>query len=337
MHTVQARGEGLGVTRLIKESSLRYSALLLALLLPGISASRASNDSRSALPPDTRAAGRWDITLTTGGKSYPSWLEIGPSGRDALVGRFVGIVGSARPISQIVMTGDSLHFTIPHQWEEGSGDLTVAGRIQGDRLTGRMTFPDGKGTEWTGVRAPRLVRTSAPLWGSAIHLLHGNDLGGWHATGSPNQWVVKNGVLTSPHSGANIVTDRTFGDFKLHVEFRYPKGSNSGVYLRGRHEVQIEDNYGEDPANDRFAGIYGFLTPSENAARPPGQWQSYDITLTGRMVTVVANGRTVISNQEIPGITGGAIDSNEGAPGPLLLQGDHGPIEYRNIVLTPAR
>lgn len=284
-----------------------------------------------------RILGRWDITITTLDGPRPSWLEIERSGRDAVVGRIVGIVGSARPISRINASGDSLRFSVPPQWEAGNADLIVDGRLQGDRLAGRMTFPDGKSYEWTGVRAPPSVAPRTPVWGTPMKLLHANDLGGWKAMGSPNQWVVKNGVLSSPHSGVNIVTERTFGDFKLHIEFRYPKESNSGIYLRGRHEVQIQDDFGAEPANDRFSGIYGFISPSQIAAKPAGQWQTYDITLVGRMVTVVANGKTVISNQEIPGITGGALDSNEGAPGPLYLQGDHGPIEYRNIVLTPAR
>ncbi|HKO17178.1 MAG TPA: DUF1080 domain-containing protein [Gemmatimonadaceae bacterium] len=314
----------------------RYSALLLALLLPPQLPARST---RSAAPP-TALIGRWDITIRTPDGELPSWLEIRDSGRDALVGRFVGVVGSARPISRVDTTGDSLHFTIPHQWEDGNGDLSVQGRLMGDRLAGSMTFPDGKRYDWTAVRAPSLHRSAAPAWGAPIHLLHANDLGGWHAVGGGsggNQWQVANGVLRSPHSGANIVTDRTFGDFKLHVEFRYPKESNSGVYLRGRYEVQIQDDFGNSPADDRFSGIYGFISPSEIAARRPGEWQSYDVTLVGRMVTVVANGRRVICDQEIPGITGGAIDSNEGTPGPLLLQGDHGPIEYRNIIITPAR
>ena len=293
--------------------------------------------SAASLPPDERMMGRWDITITTPDGPRPSWLEIEHSGRDALVGRFVGIVGSARPVSVIQTSGDSLSFSIPHQWEEGDGNLSVRGRLQGSGLSGVMTFPDGKTFSWTGVRAPRLERRSAPVWGAPIRLLHANDLAGWHPSGSTNQWIVKNGVLSSPRSGSNLITDRTFGDFKLHLEFRYPKESNSGVYLRGRHEVQIQDDFGNPPANDRFSGVYGFISPSVIAARPAGEWQSYDITLVGRMVTVVANGRRVICDQEIPGITGGALDSNEGAPGPLFLQGDHGPIEYRNIVITPAR
>jgi hypothetical protein len=285
---------------------------------------------------DQRILGRWDITITTPGGPQPSWLEVEKSGRDVVIGRFVGVVGSARPIAAIVASADSFSFAIPHQWEEGSGDLSVSGKVQGSGLAGVMTFPDGKRFSWTAVRAPRLYH-STPAWGTPIRLLHANDLGGWHASGPSNQWKVSNGVLSSPRSGTNLVTDRVFGDFKLHVEFRYPKESNSGVYLRGRHEVQIQDDYGNEPASDRFSGIYGFISPSVIAAKPAGQWQTYDITLVGRMVTVVANGRQVICNQEIPGITGGALDSNEGAPGPLFLQGDHGPVEYRNIVITPAR
>jgi hypothetical protein len=315
---------------------LRYAILLLAGIFPITPNGKPAMNSRP-YDADQRLLGRWDVSITTPDGEKPSWLEIEHSGRDALVGRFVGVVGSARPISIIAANRDSLSFSIPHQWEDGNGDLTVRGRLQGGGLAGVMTFPDGKSFSWTAVRAPRLVRPSKAVWGAPIRLLHANDLGGWHPSGSSNQWRVINGVLSSPRSGSNLITDRKFEDFKLHVEFRYPKESNSGVYLRGRHEVQIQDDFGNEPADDRFSGIYGFISPSVIAARPAGEWQSYDITLVGRMVTVVANGREVICNQEIPGITGGALDSHEGEPGPLFLQGDHGPVEYRNIVIAPAR
>jgi hypothetical protein len=150
-----------------------------------------------------------------------------------------------------------------------------------------------------------------------------------------NQWKVEDGILKSAKSGSNLMSDMSFSDFKLHIEFRYQKGSNSGVYLRGRYEVQIMDTKGMDPWVGYLGAVYGFLTPNEMVAKDPGVWQSYDITLRGRMVTIIANNKTIIWNQEIPGITGGAIDSKEGEPGPLLLQGDHGPIEFRNIILTP--
>jgi hypothetical protein len=318
----------------------RSSFLLLTLLLPSWHPDAASRPVARPVTAaiDSGLVGRWDITIQTPNGSRPSWLELWVSGRDALVGRFVGIVGSARPISVVEVGGDSIRFAIPHQWENGDGDLTVTGRLTGGGLAGSMTFPDGKRYDWTGVRAPALRGEVTPRWGAPIHLLHANDLGGWQAQGgAQNQWVVSKGVLRSPHSGANIETTQTFKDFKLHIEFRYPKESNSGVYLRGRHEVQIQDDYGLPPMDDRFSGVYGFISPSRIAAKPAGEWNSYDITLVGRMVTVVANGQRVICNQEIPGTTGGAIDSNEGAPGPLLLQGDHGPVEFRNIIITPAR
>jgi hypothetical protein len=183
-----------------------------------------------------------------------------------------------------------------------------------------------------------MIRSAAPVWGTPIKLFNGKDVSGWHTDGK-NQWIVENGVLRSPHSGSNLITDKTFTDFKLHIEFRYQQGSNSGVYLRGRYEVQIIDTKTGDPEpiNNQFSAVYGFLPPNKMMAKDAGEWQSYDITLVGRLVTIVANGTMVICRQEIPGITGGAINSAEGEPGPLLIQGDHGPIDFRNIIITPAK
>src|SRR5205807_9541001 len=150
-----------------------------------------------------------------------------------------------------------------------------------------------------------------------------------------NGWIVQQGMLMNSTPGNDLVTERKFTDFKLHAEFRYPRGSNSGVYLRGRYEVQIEDDYGEEPESHKIGGVYGFLTPSVNAAKKAGEWQTLDVTLVGRVVTVALNGERVIDRQTIPGITGGALDSDEGASGPLVLQGDHGPIEFRKVTLAP--
>ncbi|HEU5054712.1 MAG TPA: DUF1080 domain-containing protein [Hanamia sp.] len=280
--------------------------------------------------------GRWDLSIHIGGKLFPSWLEIHHSGLKMLVGRFVGIGGSARPISRINLENGKMSFSIPPQWEADPNDLKVEGTFAGDSLQGTMTFPNGKTYDWVGKRAPRLRRDNAPQWGKPIKLFDGKNMDQWHATGT-NQWIVSNGVLTSPHSGSNLVTNQKFKDFKLHIEFRYPEESNSGVYLRGRYEIQVIDSKGMEPSDVLLGGVYGFLTPSDMVAKSPGEWQSFDVTLVGRMVTIYANGKRIICNQEIPGITGGAIDSNEGDPGPILLQGDHGPIEYRNIIITPAK
>ncbi|HEV3411237.1 MAG TPA: DUF1080 domain-containing protein [Puia sp.] len=291
--------------------------------------------SCSAMSPSDTAAllGRWDLTVNMDGRPVPSWFEVIKSGSRQLVGRFVGGGGSARPVSRYYFVDGKFSFTIPPQWENENRDLTVEGRFQGDSLVGTMVVPSGKTFNWVGRRAPALKRPSEPAWGDPVAIFDGKTLTGWHASGK-NQWVAEDGMLRSPHSGSNIVTDGRYMDFKLHIEFRYPKESNSGVYLRGRYEVQIEDLEGAEPPNDVIGAVYGFLPPSFSAAKGPGDWQTYDITLVGRLVTIVFNGVTVICNAEIPGITGGALDSREGEPGPIYLQGDHGPIDYRNITIT---
>jgi hypothetical protein len=306
-------------------------ALALALAAPASSPIAAAPVAAAA----TDIIGRWDITVQSGDGTFPSWLEVELSGSRTLVGRFVSQSGSARPVAKVEFAEGTWRFAIPPQWEQGPGDLRVEATMDGEKLTGYVTEPNGTRRPFTGVRAPAL-RHAMPKWGKPIALFNGKDLAGWEATGN-NQWTVEKGILTNPKSGSNLKTTATFGDFKLHVEFRYPAKGNSGLYLRGRHEVQVEDSKGLGLDSHHLGGVYGFLVPNENAAKAAGEWQTYDITLVGRLVTVVLNGVTVISQQEIPGITGGAIDSNEGAPGPLLLQGDHTAVEYRKIVLTPAR
>jgi hypothetical protein len=280
--------------------------------------------------------GRWDITIDMDGKKSPSWLEVNHSGTHTLIGEFVSTGGSARPISEIKFSNGNVSFSIPPQWESGDGQLIFEAALDGDKLSGTITYPDGKKYNCTAVRAPSLEANKSPKWGKPIHIFNGKDLSGWHPSGEKNQWQVENGVLKSSQPGSNIITDQKFRDFKLHVEFRYSQNGNSGVYLRGRYEVQIVDDNGNEPKKNMLGSIYGFIAPTELVAKKAGEWQSYDITLTGRMVTIVANGKTIICNREIPGITGGALDSDEGGPGPLMLQGDHEPIEYRNIIITPA-
>lgn len=278
--------------------------------------------------------GRWNLTISQEGKQLPSWLEISHSGNKTLIGRFVYAFGSARPVAEVKVNDGKFSFTIPPQWEPGEGDMAFEGVLDGDKLKGTMVYTDGKKYTWTGMRAPKLSHNDYPVWGAPKAIFNGKNLDGWHAMGE-NQWVVKNGILTSEKSGANLVSDEKFNDFKLHIEFRYPEGSNSGIFLRGRYEVQIADNIGLEPSSIYFGGIYGFLTPNEMVAKPAGEWQVYDITLIGRRVTIVANGKEIITDQIIPGMTGGALDNNEAEPGSFLIQGDHGPVEFRSIVVTP--
>jgi hypothetical protein len=320
-------------------SSLQAAAIkvlmpfLVLLFVTGLS--RANNYPLQHFG-DPLIEGRWDMTIKDGAKEIPSWFEVRHSGVHTLTGQFVGAGGSARPVSRVNFSNGKLSFSLPPQWEQENNDIMVEGTLSGDSFSGTITGADGKVSTWVAVRAPSLRREKQPVWGKQIKLFSGNDLKGWHALGE-NQWIAKAGVLQSPHSGANLVTDQTFTDFKLHIEFRYPKGSNSGVYLRGRYEVQVCDSKGKENLKDELGAVYGFIAPNEMVAKAAGEWQSYDITLIGRRVSVVANGKTIICDTEIPGITGGALDSKEGEPGPIYIQGDHGPIEYRNILITPVK
>jgi hypothetical protein len=170
-------------------------------------------------------------------------------------------------------------------------------------------------------------------------MLNGRDLTGWTPRSGEHAgcWRLQSGVLAATPPCVDLVTTATFVDFRLHAEFRFPQRSNSGVYLRGRYEVQIQDDAGKALDPLRIGGVYGFIAPTMAAARPAGAWQTLDVELVGRVVTVILNGTTIVDGQEIPGITGGALDSNEDEPGPIMLQGDHGAIEFRNLTIATPR
>ena len=284
-------------------------------------------------------AGRWDLSVGSPDATYSSWLEVTRAG-GRLSGRFVGRVGSARPIKSIEFDKGVLTFSLPPQYEKMKTDLVFKATLSGSgaQLRGKTKGEDGNLLPWTGVRAPELPRNPNPRWRKPLTLFNGTDMSGWRLKDQklPNGWKVVRGVLDNNLPSGDIVTEAKFEDFKLHLEFNVAEKSNSGVYLRGRYEVQIQDDYGKPPESHLIGGLYGFIDPTENAGKKAGEWQAYDITLLGRYVTVVLNGKAVIDGKEIPGITGGALDSREGEPGPIMLQGDHGKVSFRNILLTPA-
>ncbi len=308
----------------------------MGVLLSSLSAASLSARAHPSASDPKDLIGRWDLTLDLKGQSAPSWMEVKLSGFKTLVGYYVSVAGSARPVSKIQFENGKFQFAIPPQWESGSNDLVVEGELVSETIKGFVTEPDGKRYSFKGVKAPLLKRSADPDWGKPLALFNGKNLKGWTAKGN-NKWKVENGILKNTGAGANLISVQKFSDFTLHVEFRYPKGSNSGIYLRGRYEVQIEDSPKDaHPNSVLYSGVYGFLPATEIVTNGPDEWNSYDIKLIGRRVTVIANGKTVICDQEIPGITGGALDSNEGEAGPIYIQGDHGPIEFRSIVITPA-
>ena len=255
------------------------------------------------------------------------------------MGRFVGRVGSARYVSDIDYAGGRVTLRVPVQYESDIDALRFEGTVSGERIEGTTLAADGAAVRFTATRAPALPAESRSRWRAATALSNGRDLTGWTPRSAEHAgcWRVLGGVLTATPPCVDLVTDATFGDFRLHAELKFPPGSNSGVYLRGRYEVQIQDDAGKALDPLRMGGVYGFIAPSVDATRAAGEWQTLDVELVGRRVTVVLNGTTIVYGQEIPGITGGALDSDEGAPGPIMLQGDHGAIEFRNLTIALPR
>ena len=280
-------------------------------------------------------AGRWDITVTAGSTTYPDWMEVVDQQPHPAV-RIQPRAGSVRPVADARLERGLLLLTLTPAANNRPA-VTWEVSVSGGRLTGTQKRGDAVTGQLAGVRAPALKRRPPKRWTAPEPLFNGRDLSGWEpfpAAGS--HWAVHDGVLVNDAKGANLRSSRKFDDFKLHLEFNCPDDGNSGLYLRGRYEVQIE--YvppGREDLYHIMGAVYGMVPVKAELPRKPGEWESFDITLVGRSVTIVRNGVTTIDNQEIAGITGGALDADEGAPGPFYIQGDHtGGIKFRNITIS---
>ncbi len=280
--------------------------------------------------------GRWDLTVVGSHGRYPAWFEIVQAG-DSLAGRFQGQFGHATPVASVSTPTGRFRFVWPNEDDPKAPATVVEGQVAGgSTITGALVPVSGAREPFRGVRAPALNRPGVPSWGRGIDLLQGG-LTGWRVRdGKASGWKMVAGVLTNDGPSADLISRGLFDDFRLHVEVNIPPNGNSGIYLRGRYEVQVLDGYPQSPGSRRIGGVYGQVTPTSHPAKPAGEWQTFDITLVGRRVTVVLNSVTIIDGVEIPGITGGALESNEGAPGPVMLQGDHTAIQFRNIRIEPA-
>jgi len=304
--------------------------LVLALALPVGEATRV----RGA----TEYAGRWNVRITDASDTFVSGgFDLKPAG-DGLTASIVWRWGGVSPAAKAEVEEGVLHLIREDQ--PGKADVFEA-RLEGDLLKGEVRYADGKVQHFEGRRAPELASPpKGPRWGVPVPLFDGKTLAGWRLrdTKAKMGWAVVDGDLAvvEPKGNADLVSEKAFQDMKLHVEFDLEPHSNSGVYLRGRYEVQIVDDPAEARSPLGSGALYGRIAPSVDATRPPGEWQTYDITLVGRKLTVVLNGKTVIDGATIEGITGGALDPFEGTPGPLMLQGDHGKVRFRNVVVTPA-
>jgi len=304
--------------------------------------------SRAANP----FVGDWALTIPGGAAG---WLGVDEQDGKLSASIMWG-AGSVLPVDTVKLDGDALVVTR----RQGGGRAnraaveTITATISGDDLKLTTIKRRADGTEFgqttfTGKRQPPLPPApdlSKVRFGEPIQLFNGRDLEGWRLVEpeAANGWSVKDGVLTNnpvqePGAGrrrfGNLRTDREFEDFNVTLETNLPPRGNSGVYIRGIYEVQVADTYGRPPDSHNMGAVYSRITPAEAAEKPPGQWQTMDITFVDRHVTVILNGKKIIDNQPIRGCTGGALWSDVTRPGPVYLQGDHSGVNYRNMVLRP--
>jgi hypothetical protein len=284
--------------------------------------------------------GRWDIEVigagygdvnTLAGWTRFCWLELKLENGN-VKGRLQPGAGATADITDIKIENGELSFK--------QGRSIWKATAKGKRLEGTVNSPFfGKETRsWIGVRGPvwpAKLPNRKP--GKPVDLI-GNDVSEWlvQNPGKPIGWFVKEGILMNLGKEANnIYTKQKFQDFKLEAEFKVDPKSNSGIYLRGRYEIQIMDSYGSSLNIHSQGALYGYIVPSVNACKPAGEWQTFQITLIANRVTVILNGTMIIDNGEVPGITGGVLNAKENEPGPLMIQGDHGTVKWRKLIITP--
>jgi hypothetical protein len=289
--------------------------------------------------------GDWDLNLPGGSAG---WLSVAETDGQ-LVADILWGGGSVVPVEGVSLKDGQLVLVR----DPSSNPQTITAKVNGDtlQLTVSGAGEDGKNVqqEFAGKRTPPVPPTpdlSKVKFGEPVTLFDGKDLSGWKLI-NPRQtsgWKVRDGVLVNqveqekgkPHkSFGNLRTEKEFEDFNLTLETRVAEGGNSGVYLRGIYEVQVVDSYGRPLDSHNMGAIYSRICPSETAEKPAGEWQTLNITLVDRHVTVILNGEKIIDNKPLAGCTGGALWSDQLRPGPIYLQGDHTGIEYRNIVLRP--
>lgn len=309
---------------------------------------------------DNPYIGRWALTIPGGSAG---WLgvtqEAGYLDASILWGG-----GSVVPVDSVFMDGDTLCVVRLQKVErkDAAGNVVrthmlpevIMAKVEDDALRLTRLEPRRDGTSvdrqgFTGKRIPPLPARpdlSKAKYGQPIELFNAKNLDGWTLTNprQKNGWSVEDGVLLNnpiqqkgrPHiSYGNLRTVAEFEDFNLKLEVNVRKGNNSGIYLRGIYEIQVADTYGRGLDSHNMGGVYSRIKPRVSAEKPAGQWQTFDITLLDRHVTVILNGKTIIDNEPLLGCTGGALWSDEFKPGPIYLQGDHTGVNYRNIVLKP--
>jgi hypothetical protein len=301
------------------------AALLVSVLLP------------AAAPQHQGFLGRWNLTGTGEDSNRVYWLEVSEQ-NGQLSGMFLNRGGSPVPLASVAVTGKELVFQLAPGANKQPG-AEFRATLDGGKLTGTTKAAD-RTISFVGVRPPKWPASNANAkhsYGTPVDLFDGKSFAAFDTQPStyPITWAVEDGILTNAPPTRNLMSKQKFWNFRLQAEYKLTAKSNSGIYLRGRYEMQVLDDYGTPPEKHGHMSIYAWAPPLVNASKPAGEWQTVDIVIVGNRVTATLNGQKVHDNAEIQAITGGALDADEMAPGPILIQGDHTKVWFKKITVTP--
>jgi hypothetical protein len=300
-----------------------------------------------SLAADKDFNGRWNLLVPNEARGRAWWLEVNGAGSKTLSGRFVGApAGQMDKIPEIRIEKGELQwfFEKPYRIDPSEPQpkvrrATYSARLVGGKLVGKLIVEGKVLNTFTGAPAPVIRDKEDGRWklGTPEDLFNGRDLSNWEVTfpGRQLEWSVKDGIVQNASKASDIRTKEKYWNFELHAEYKFEKGSNSGIGLRGRYEIQIQDTFGQAADGHAQGAVYSRIFPAVEASNPPGEWQTLDIRLVGRIVTVKLNGKLLIDKKEIEGPTAMVFDPNEADPGPIAVQGDHGIVQFRKLTLTP--
>ncbi len=280
--------------------------------------------------------GRWNLTGTGENSGYVYWLEVKEDGGQ-LSGRLLNRGGSPVPLTSVKVEGGELVFELITAKDRPP--IVFRAKQAGAGLKGSVTLPN-RTVEFVGARPPKWGKYDANArhkYGKPVELFDGKSMDAWDVQDKnrPSGWTVADGVMTNEPKANNLISKQKFKDFKINAEYKLEKDSNSGIYIRGRYELQVLDDYGKPTEAHGHMSVYAWKAPLVNASKPAGEWQAMEAIVVGNRVTVTLNGQKVQDNTELEAITGGALDANETQPGPIVLQGDHGKVSFRKVTVTP--
>ena len=283
---------------------------------------------------DKAFLGRWTL-MGSGDRPGAYWLEVKEDG-GKLSALFLNRGGHPTPAENVRVEGNELIFL------HGTGTQPKAefrGKLAGDKLTATLKRGDqtlmlngGKAPTW-----PPSNANGQHTYGKPVVLFDGRSLDAFGVQNAtvPMNWSIEDGVMTNGEHANNLVSKEKFKDFKINAEYKVGPGTNSGIYLRGRYELQVLDEFGKPTFERGHMSIYGWKAADVNASKPAGEWQDMEAIVVGNHVTVTHNGKRVHDNAVLQAITGGALDNDELAAGPIMIQGDHSKVWFRKITVTP--